>query len=232
MRKDLGDGLLAAVGVTLGLLVGLVVADSRDVLALPRLGAATTAVPRAALDARVRAATVAVVAQGCGGALRGTGVVTAGGLLVTAAHVAGGARTLDVTSDSGDHRFVGPVLAAAATGVASVGVPGSWPQLTDASADPSVGDEVVVAGRSSGSTVVRHTRVQSYLSGRGPADPARVVRLDVVVAPGDSGGPVVDRRGRLVGIVYASELRTHRALVIPRSELAAALAADGAVNSC
>ena len=119
-------------------------------------------------------------------------MVTTGGLLITAAHVAGGARILDVTNSTGVHGFLAPVIAASGSDVASVGVPASWPQLREASADAAVGDEVVVAGRSSGSTVVRHARVEAILHGRGPDDPAQVVRLDVGVAPGDSGGPVVD----------------------------------------
>ena len=235
-RVRSGEVLLAAVGLAVGVLVALLIVDTRAVLAMPTLPASVLGMQsrRAdpSLDARVRAATVAVVSHGCVGALRGTGVVTTGGLLITAAHVAGGARILDVTNSTGGHGFLAPVIAASGSDVASVGVPASWPQLREASADAAVGDEVVVAGRSSGSTVVRHARVEAILHGRGPDDPAQVVRLDVGVAPGDSGGPVVNASGRLVGIVYAAELRTHLALVIPRSELAASLARDGSVNRC
>ena len=71
---------------------------------------------------------------------------------------------------------------------------------------------------------MRGGRVADYVIGAGAGDPARVMRLDLTVAPGDSGGAVVDAIGRVVGLVYASEVRDHRALVIPVSQIARARA--------
>ena len=47
----------------------------------------------------------------------------------------------------------------------------------------------------------------------------RVMRLDVPVRPGMSGGPVLDQAGRLAGIVFANQSPTNDALVIPASVL-------------
>lgn len=58
------------------------------------------------------------------------------------------------------------------------------------------------------------------------------MRLDVRADPGDSGGPVVDATGRLVGIVYATERVTQMALVIPTSALRRVLAGDLAPRRC
>jgi S1-C subfamily serine protease len=58
------------------------------------------------------------------------------------------------------------------------------------------------------------------------------MRLDLGAEPGDSGGPVVDAEGRLVGIVYLRERITGRALVIPVSALRRALGGAVAGGRC
>ena len=45
--------------------------------------------------------------------------------------------------------------------------------------------------------------------------PGTVLRLTAHVEPGNSGGPVLDRRGQIAGIVYARERGTGFALAIP-----------------
>jgi S1-C subfamily serine protease len=116
--------------------------------------------------------------------------------------------------------------------VASAPVPTAWPSVRQAMDDPAVGTAVVMATRARGVLDVRQAHVQTYLRGTGPDDPARVMRLDLGAAPGDSGGAVIDGSGRLVGIVYAAQHVTQQALVIPASELSAALGADGSLANC
>ena len=71
-----------------------------------------------------------------------------------------------------------------------------------------------------------------YVEGVESTDPRLVMRLDVGAEPGDSGGPVVDADGRLVGIVYLRERITGRALVIPISEIRAALGGGATAGRC
>jgi S1-C subfamily serine protease len=116
-----------------------------------------------------------------------------------------------------------PVLDAAEVDVATVDVPESWARVPEADEDPAPGTTVVVGTRPGGELRVREARVQGYVHGVESTDPALVMRLDIGAEPGDSGGPVVDTEGRLVGIVYLRERITGRALVIPVSELRDAL---------
>ena len=44
-----------------------------------------------------------------------------------------------------------------------------------------------------------------------------VLRINAEVRPGNSGGPLLDRRGRVAGVVYAVELSTGLGLAIPMS---------------
>ena len=125
-----------------------------------------------------------------------------------------------------------PVLYAEQVDVASVDVPESWPRIPGAKEDPLPGTPVLVGTRPGGELHVRGARVQGYVNGVESTDPSRVMRLDIGAEPGDSGGPVVDADGHLVGIVYLRERVTGRALVIPISEVRAALAGAVTAGNC
>jgi S1-C subfamily serine protease len=233
--KGSPDRVFLMVGLTVGLVVGTILAFGTGVLSpaptsAAVLGATAVRVPASVLRLAGEV-TVSVDSKGCAGPLLGSGVVTSGGLVVTAAHVAGGAELVTVIGTDGQ-TIAHPVLVAPGIDVASAPVPTDWPSVREATADPTVGAGVVVATRARGVLVVRPARVQTYLRGTGPGDPARVMRLDVGASPGDSGGAVLDAHGRLVGIVYASQLMTDQALVIPTSEVSAALSGDGSLAAC
>lgn len=196
-----GEAWIALIGVLLGAFV---------VVGADRLGAATVD------DAptRLRAATVSIWSDGCG-QRSGAGVRMANGRILTVSHVvAGGHLTVDGQSMWDVTVDPGVDLAYAQTSGERVG------GLAVASGSPLIGDPVTVAGRSSGSTEIRPATVTGWVGPKGPADPPLAMQLDVPASPGDSGGGVVNERGELVGLIYATEFRTGRALVQPVSRTA------------
>lgn len=170
--------------------------------------------------------TVQLLALGCDLSNReGSGVIVGSGRLLTNAHVVAGTRLVDVSADGlptivatmATVAPVGDVAVVQAGGIAATG-------LTLAGADPQVGDQVRVAGFPSAPPGVRppgleiaSAQVIGTLVGVG--QPWPVLRLNVMVHPGMSGGPVLDQNGHLAGIVFGNEVPTGQALAIPASAL-------------
>ncbi|MDR0784876.1 MAG: trypsin-like peptidase domain-containing protein [Treponema sp.] len=90
---------------------------------------------------------------------------------------------------------------------------------------PSVGDAVIAIGSPAG---LEKTVTQGIVSalGRRFLQIGDVIQIDAAINHGNSGGPVVDRQGRLVGIAFAAA-DTYQGLnfAIPSERLAAALPA-------
>lgn len=141
---------------------------------------------------------VAVLSSG--GAI-GAGFAVAPGLLLTAAHVVEGVGEVDVLLRDG-RTFRGEVVERAAGGLdlALVRIPASPPILELAPSAPlRPGSMVATVGHPDGSRFVLGTGHIAQAQGDG-AD-ASLVRLQLPLRPGSSGGPVVDRTGRVVGVV-------------------------------
>lgn len=182
-----------------------VVVGALTVVAASGAGAASVGDPLH----RVRAATVRIDASGCGGARTATGVRLDDGRVLTNRHaVVGDEVRVDGKVASEVEVAQGPDLAVVRTPEPGIGIP-----LAEASAAP--GDEVWMASTRDGALTMTRARISSTVAGTGPNDPEWAWRLDVSVVPGDSGSPVVDVDGRLVGLVYAAEYGSTAALVVP-----------------
>jgi len=132
----------------------------------------------------------------------GAGFAVAPGLVLTAAHVVGAAREVGVTFRDG--RTVRGTVVEVARGdrdVALVSIPATPPAilpLADASA-LRAGTVVATIGHPDGN---RWTLALGVVAQDGADGPERaLVRLQLPLRAGASGGPVVDRAGRVVGVV-------------------------------
>ncbi len=175
--------------------------------------------PNVVQTAGVRAAAQSIVkitgvASSCDRSQEGSGWVLARGVVVTNAHVVAGVQRPSVRVGGEGRSYDGkvvvfdPVRDLAVIDVA--GLPA--PALTRA-ADLGRGDSAVVAGFPlNGPYRLDSARVRDVITARGEdiygSKPSvrEVYSLFARVQPGNSGGPLLDPQGQVVGVVFAKSL--------------------------
>ncbi|MGL4549814.1 MAG: S1C family serine protease, partial [Gemmataceae bacterium] len=138
----------------------------------------------------------------------GTGFAIGGGLIVTNQHVIGEGRSLTVEAADGTRHDVTEVFAfdrksdLAVLRVKALDVPplplGDAARLRD-------GQAVVAVGNPKG---LKYSVVAGVVSGRREVEGRQMIQVAIPVEPGNSGGPLVDRRGRVVGVITMKSLVT------------------------
>jgi S1-C subfamily serine protease len=194
-----------------------------------------TPIGKSEIDRRLESATVSVIALGCDLALNsGTGVAVTGDEVLTNRHVVARFRTLHLVYDATPARMLTPALVGTSAGndvaVLRPGRLGVEP-IALAAHDPRPGEALWVSGYAHERTpdslpdglVVARAHVIDYVAGRATGERGPVMRLDVPVRPGMSGGPVLDETGRVAGLVFAVQ-NPDQGLVIPVSSVRRALA--------
>lgn len=197
--------------------------------------------PGVAQDPAVVAAGAGVVrvtgqAQACRRGQEGTGFVVAPGRVLTNAHVVAGVDEPVVrVGGTGDGLPGRVVVLDPARDLAVVDVPGLEARPLPLGADRVRGDDVVVAGFPlNGPYALSPGRVRDVITAVGEdiyggAEVTRqVYALNAQIRPGNSGGPVLDPTGAVVGVVFARSLddpSTGYALTL--AEAAPVLAAAG-----
>jgi S1-C subfamily serine protease len=202
--------------------------------------------PRAAVDppdsaitrvpgvADGRRGVVRVEGSACGVGVVGTGWVAEPGIVVTNQHVIAGEGDTQVIAETTGERFdARPIYADRAQDVAILAAPGLEAQALRMVRDPRSGTSAAILGYPlAGSFKARAARIaiaqtvtgeDSY--GEGPIR-RRVLPFRGLVQQGNSGGPLVDRRGRVVGTVFASSSGggQRRGFAIPNDVVSDALA--------
>jgi S1-C subfamily serine protease len=168
-------------------------------------------------DAAVRAAvlaagpsTVQVAGAGCGVIQEGSGFVVAPGYVVTNAHVVAGIDRPVVIDSTGRHNAY-PVLFDPELDVALLRVPGLG--------DPALRVDTGTVGRGSTGAVLGYPEGGPFTYGSAGVEAAfqatgfdiyfrsqttrYVYQLAAVVRPGNSGGPLVQPDGLVIGVVFA-----------------------------
>ena len=140
----------------------------------------------------------------------GSGViVNADGTILTAQHVVDGATAIKVTFADGTEAPAQVATAAAEQDVATL-TPAKLPETVVPAVlggGLAVGDAVVAIGNPLGLTASSSSGVVSgldrVLPRDRPGDIAGLIQFDAAVNPGSSGGPLINERGQVVGIVVA-----------------------------
>jgi S1-C subfamily serine protease len=158
-------------------------------------------------------ATLQIQSRGCGGVLFGSGFPIARDLVVTNAHVVAGSRRHEVVTNEGVRATASVVYFDPGRDLALLSVPDlSVNPLRLAGAPARRGQEAVVIGYPSGGAqrvigarIVLRTRPEAPDIYARPQDSRRdIYVLHARVRKGVSGGPVVDLRGRPLGVVFAA----------------------------
>jgi len=215
-RLHLGGLLLAAVGLASCVeppaapLDTPAMVDTEEV-ELPEVAAAS-------VERRAQRVTVRVRSLGCEQFGLGSGFVLADGVVVTNRHVIEQPR--EVTVNTWDGRS----FAAEVTGVATdtdlallqLEDAGDLPVAELRTAPVQRGEEVFAVGYPGGGPAqVSPGRVLGMVDGTVLGEPAEVIRVEVEIALGSSGGPLVDRDGLVVGVVFAVEVDAGVGLAVP-----------------
>jgi S1-C subfamily serine protease len=160
---------------------------------------------------RAGGAVVRVLSTACGLGVEGSGWAVRPDLIVTNAHVIAGADDTTVTTQGGVELSATPVYYSPADDLALLRVQGARLPILPVSADRSEGEEAAVLGYpENGPYAIEPARIgetratiseDSY--GNGPVN-REITALRGAVRSGNSGGPLVDPGGKVVGIVFAA----------------------------
>lgn len=180
----------------------------------------------------------------CGTGIAGSGVVVGDGLVLTNAHVvAGVSRPYVFVEGETIGSLAVPVFYDPMLDAALLRVPGLTQPSVALAGDPATGEVIAVAGYpNAGPQAVKPAAVRGIVKatstniyGSGSAQRSVIV-LSGTVLPGDSGGPLLNEAGEMVGLTFAATTRmagdTGYALTVADvREVLAQTAADGAVST-
>jgi S1-C subfamily serine protease len=173
---------------------------------------------------------VRVLSTACGLGIEGSGWAVEPGVVVTNAHVVAGADDTTVTLQDGTELDATPIYYQPRRDLALLQVGASLPALP-ISSQRSVGEEAAVLGfPENGPYALAPARLgetratvseDSY--GNGPVE-RTMIALSGDVRSGNSGGPLVDPRGEVVGTVFAATTGgTSGGFAIPAEQVTEAL---------
>ncbi|MFN9369284.1 MAG: transglutaminase family protein, partial [Planctomycetia bacterium] len=162
------------------------------------------------LAREVKPAIVTIRFRGRGGADEGlgTGFLVGEGLVATNLHVIGEARPISVELADGTMHDVTAVHATDRDGdlaVVRIAAKGPAPLALAAADTLAAGAEIVAIGNPHG---LERSVVAGRVSGLREMNGIDMLQLAIPVEPGNSGGPVLDRQGRVQGIVSMKPLVT------------------------
>jgi S1-C subfamily serine protease len=160
----------------------------------------------AGLEAVYNKARPAAVRVETGNGLGSGFIISSDGLIVTAAHVALGAESLRVVTSDGARLPATVVGYDELRDLALLRARSSraLPALKLAGGAPKAGDAVVAIGNSRGAfNAARPGRVTALDRSLSASFPSGLIASTMPLAPGDSGGPVLNAAGEVVGVAVA-----------------------------
>lgn len=186
--------------------------------------------------------TVRIRSQTCEGLGVGSGFLIDETTIVTNRHVVEGADTLEVETSEGESLTVDVASQGLLADLAVVRLDGSMSDMGDtmgegrpvaalAPTNPEPGDELRAFGYPEGGRLTETGGVvEDYVADPELGNLSKVIRSDVEIHPGNSGGPAVNEDSEVIGVVYAIEVATEKSLIVPVDTLRRLLDDDSAVE--
>jgi S1-C subfamily serine protease len=214
--------LIVALAITTG---SAACVSGPSTLASVSLQAVTTTTLSQRSDDVIRSQVIRIRSRSCDGVGIGSGILIEPDILVTNRHVVEDAVHLDI--DTWDGRSLS-VISATQSNVDDLAIIHLAAPVVSgarlANTDPIPGDRVRALGYPLGKELASTTgRVVDYVSGDRYDVPGQVLRASAEIQPGNSGGPLLDSSGSVVGIVFAIDLHSGYALAIPVTHIANSL---------
>jgi S1-C subfamily serine protease len=165
---------------------------------------------------RAESITLRVRNLSCQGLGTGSGFAIDSTTLVTNRHVVEGADLLEINTSDGQSLDVSTAEVGVLGDVAFVTVDGALPRTADLQGAARQGSEIAAVGYPLGGplTITRGVVVDE-IDGTRFGIPAPVFRVTAEVQPGNSGGPLLDGKGRVTGVVFAIEIATGLGMALP-----------------
>jgi S1-C subfamily serine protease len=183
----------------------------------------------AAVLRSAREFTVRIRALGCDRFGTGSGFVLDDGLIVTNRHVVGQPREVAISTWDG-RSFEATVDGIAQDAdLAVIRVRGlDLPPATVRTAPAVVGESIAVIGYpGGGGATITTGRVLGFTEGPILGETIPAIRVDAEVKPGNSGGPLIDADGLVIGVIFALTGPGGDGLAVPVDALIARLDRQG-----
>ncbi|MFP5336107.1 MAG: S1C family serine protease [Actinomycetes bacterium] len=171
---------------------------------------------------RAQEITVRIRSLGCERLGIGSGFVLPGGVVVTNRHVVEQPR--EVTLNTWDGRSLDAVVDGVAVdsdlAVLTLTDAAGLPEAELAPSPAAPGDPVIAVGYPGGGPATVTTgRVLDVTDAEVLGEPAGVIVVDAPIRQGNSGGPLLDEQGRVVGVVFALDVRSGNGFAVPVTTL-------------
>jgi uncharacterized membrane protein required for colicin V production len=188
---------------------------------------------------RARGSVVEVRGRACGLVKQGSGWVAGDGLVATNAHVIAGQDDTRLVRPGGPSLAAQPVFVDVRNDVAILRVPGLDARPLRLGEAPGAAESVVLMGYPNGGPLAAEaataapprTVIASDAYGRDPGARSVVVTRGTL-GPGSSGGPVVDRQGEVVAMIFGGSRDGESGAAVPPAPIRRALSSPlGRVDS-
>jgi S1-C subfamily serine protease len=175
-------------------------------------------VAAASVTRRAQEVTVRIRTLGCDRLGVGSGFVLPGGVVVTNRHVVEDPRAVSVNTWDGRSLEAEVAGIAVDSDLAILQLAGDLDlpvaELRETPVEP--GETVLAVGYPDGGpATVSVGTVVSLVEGELLGEPADVIRVAAEIRQGNSGGPLLDEEGRVVGVVFALDVTSGDGLVVP-----------------